>query len=280
MEKRRLWFFIILLISAFTAMTYQSIKGPIKPLYYLRYPINYIHEGANYLTESIATPLATLFSLAGENRDLKTEIRSLKVKEQQFNEALLENKRLKALLSLRPSIARYVTAAKVIARSPDKWSHSLILDKGTADGVHRNMVVRTADGILGKIVSSDLHHAKVIMLTDINSSLAVRLQKNRVEGILSGTGSFICSLKYIPNDEYVEKGDVLITSGFDRLYPPGIPVGKIISVDRTQEDLFQAIQVEPFSHPLKVEEVLIIEGYKRDIESENRQEVIPAPAEE
>ncbi len=260
MLKRRLPLYILFVLLTLILMTYQSIKGPIKPLFYIRYPVHYINEYVMSIVNSVEKPFVVLFSLGQENKFLRDEIARLRLQEQQCKEALHENTRLRELLSIKPYITDYITTSKVIAKGYEKWSHVLTLDKGRADGIKKDMSVRTVNGLLGKIVSSDNHHSRVLLITDADSSVAVRAQDSRLHGILSGTGSAYCTLKYIQTNQDVIVGDTLITSGLDELYPAGIPVGRIISVVKPEVGSFQIIKVEPFSNQLKVEEVIVVEG--------------------
>jgi rod shape-determining protein MreC len=111
---------------------------------------------------------------------------------------------------------------------------------------------------VGKIVAVSASSSSLLLLTDLNFSVAVRLQESRREGILSGTGLRKCQLKYIPQEEVVKLGVAVITSGLDSLFPEGIPVGYISKVNKKGTALFQDIEVTPFADDTKVEEVAII----------------------
>ena len=102
-------------------------------------------------------------------------------------------------------------------------------------------------------------YAYLLLLNDINFSASVRLQGSRAEGVLSGTGSRKCTLKYVPFEDEIKAGDIVITSGLDMLFPPGIPVGYVTKVDnKTGEGYFQYIEVQPFQESTKIEEVVIV----------------------
>jgi rod shape-determining protein MreC len=193
-----------------------------------------------------------------ENLRLKAELDKLLRERQKYEEAFLENKRLKEILSLKEKEHRYVTSARVIARGPDQWSNTFVLDKGLPAGIQKDMTAITTKGLVGKISEVSNSYSYLLLLTDINFSATVRLQERRMEGIISGTGLRKCQLKYIPYDEEVKKGDVLITSGLDSLFPKGIPVGYVSKVDKKGSGLFQNIEVTPFVNNRSIEEVAII----------------------
>jgi rod shape-determining protein MreC len=99
----------------------------------------------------------------------------------------------------------------------------------------------------------------VLSLTDPNFSVSVRVERTRVEGVVSGTGTNLCVLKYIPLEEDIVVGDILITSGTDGIFPEGIKVGVIRKVER-KKGFFQNIEVIPYQSDSKIEDVAIIKS--------------------
>ncbi|KJR40841.1 rod shape-determining protein MreC [Candidatus Magnetoovum chiemensis] len=257
-EKKKLPLFLIYFFLTFILMTVQSIKGPIELFYYFKYPLLYLNESVNKITTAIKRPLIKVAALEKENETLKTHLNNLMLKEQKYNEALQENSRLKKILNVKENIDGYVTTSLIIAESPDKLSYIIILDKGGKDGVMKNMTVRTAIGLVGKIQFSNKHYSTVLLLNDDKSSVAVRLEKTRLKGVLIGKGDKRCQLNYIPNEADVETGDIVLTSGLDGIFPKGIPVGYITSIDNDKTGLFQKIEVELFEDPAYIEDVMIV----------------------
>jgi rod shape-determining protein MreC len=181
------------------------------------------------------------------------------LKEQQrYRETLLENKRLRDLLSLKENEYRYVSTARVIARGASPWSNTCVINKGLSDGITKDMTVITHKGLVGKISEVSDSHSLLLLLTDINFSTAARLQESRTEGVISGTGFRKCQLKYIPYEEKVEKGNIVITSGLDLLFPQGIPLGYVSKVNKAGTGIFQDVEVVPFEDNTKIEEIVII----------------------
>ncbi len=121
------------------------------------------------------------------------------------------------------------------------------------------MTAITSRGLVGKISNVSGSYSSLLLITDINFSSAARLQKSRAEGVLSGTGFQKCKLKYIPHEEHVETGDIVITSGLDKLFPNGIPMGSVSKVNKKGPGLFQDIEVLPFEDTEKTEEIVIIQ---------------------
>jgi rod shape-determining protein MreC len=258
MPKKRLLLFLFIIILSLGLMTYQSKKEHLLPLRFLNNTLNGFHAIVNSVKDSITSPFKKMLIREEENTRLKAEIRRLREEQQKYQEALLENRRLRELLSLKEKEHGYITAARIIARGADQWSNTFVLDKGLSDGVAKDMTAITQKGLMGKIAGVSNSYSYLLLLTDLNFSAAVRLQESRREGIISGTGLRKCQLKYIPYEEEVKVGDIVITSGLDSLFPQGIPVGYVSRVDKKGTGLFQNIDVIPFEDNSKTEEIAII----------------------
>ena len=220
--------FVILVLSI---MMYQSNRRYWLPFQFLNSTLNRVHEIKISVKDAITSPFHRMFLREEENIRLKAELSKLLQEQRRCRETILENE-TKGHSFLKERDYRYVTAARVIAKSTDQWSNTVIIDKGISDGVAREMIVVTDSGLAGKI--SDVSHSfsHILLLTDINFSVAARLEESRKEGVISGTGSRKALLKYIPYEDEVKVGDIVITSGLDQLFPPGIPVGFISKIDK------------------------------------------------
>lgn len=257
MPRKRLLLFLFI-ITSLSLMTYQSNREHLLPFKFLSATLSRFHGIATSLKDSITSPFKKMLLREEENIRLKAELNKLLKEQQKYREVLLENKRLIELLSLKEKEQRYVTAARVIGGGADPWSNILIIDKGLLDGIEKDMVAITHNGLVGKIADVSGSYSSILLLTDINFSSAVRLQESRYEGVISGTGFRKCQLKYIPHEEEVRVGEIVITSGLDSLFPQGISVGYVSKVDKRGAGLFQYIEVIPFQSDKKVEEVAII----------------------
>lgn len=257
-KKRTLLFFSIVIIS-FVVMTYQSKKGHRLPDTFLNKLLDYSHGAAKSLTDTLRAPFEKMAVREEENTRLRRRVDELLSEREKYQEAVLENKRLKEILRLKDERKNYVCSAKIIARGIDRWEHLLVIDKGQKDGIEKDMTAITPRGLAGKILTSSESYSRLLLLTDINFSVSVRIQESRKEGILSGTGTRKCILKYVPYEEDMKIGDIVVTSGLDSLFPPGIPVGYVSKVDkRGRGGNFQYIEVIPFQDDTKMEEVTIV----------------------
>jgi len=118
--------------------------------------------------------------------------------------------------------------------------------------------VITADGVVGRVTTTTLLSSEVQLLNDANAAAAVTLEDSRLQGITQGTGGSLLLLNFIPNTEVVPEGELLVTSGGDRIYPRGLPVGTVLSSQRGV--IYQRISVKPAVDLNKIEEVAVVIG--------------------
>lgn len=253
--KKRVIIFIALFSLSLAVMSYQHGGRPSSFVQALSTPFDLLNRSVADLT----TALRHARSLYEENARLRTDVAQLLLERQRYRELLQENARLKELLALKNSEPRAVAAAKVVARGYDRLLNTALIDKGTANGIEKGMAVVTTRGLIGKVHAVREGFAEVLLLNDANFSVAVRLQNSRREGVLSGTGSRYALLKYVAPEETVDRGEVVVTSGFDGLFPAGVPVGVVARVKKEGVEFFQQIDVAPFQAPEKAEEVVVLQ---------------------
>jgi rod shape-determining protein MreC len=139
------------------------------------------------------------------------------------------------------------------------------LNKGRDDGIVLEAPVLSPTGVLGRVISLGPHAAKVQLLLDSQGGAGVRIESSRVTGVVSGqvgvegAAASDLVLKYVPELADVKTGDVVVTSGLDRIYPKGLVVGRVRSVSKGS-GLFKDILVEPSARFDQVEEVLVVKG--------------------
>jgi len=258
MFRKKAILFLIVIIVLFSFMTYQSRKG----YSLMDNPASFLLNGASSAVTSVFDTFKRPFQMIAvrdeDNRLLQKKVDELMLERMRYHEALLENKRLKDLFRLKENHKDTAAAAKIIGRGISHWTHTLILDKGLKHGITKDSTAITPKGLAGKIFNVSDSFSSVLLLTDINFAAAVRLQESRKEGILSGTGTGKTVLKYLPPEHEVKEGEIVVTSGLDLLFPPGIPAGYVSKVNRQGAGQFQYIEVIPFVDNASLEEVLII----------------------
>lgn len=191
-----------------------------------------------------------------QSRELRTEVDRLRLENQFLKNELASAQRAESLAGFQTRSPSKMIGARVIGATPGVGTKSILIDRGTASGVRRGMAVVTPDGIVGRVVSVFPFASQVLSVTDPGFAAGVESQKNHVHGVLKGLGNGSARVDYVPIGQKVEVGEMFFTSGEDRVFPEGLPVGKVISVrdGGTLED----ITVDPAGTETAAEEVLVI----------------------
>src|SRR5271166_1854303 len=192
-----------------------------------------------------------------ENRELRAQIERMKIEDARLSEDARMARRVRTLLAFKEQYVENTVAAQVIGTSGSEQSRVLYLDKGSKDGIKMDMAVVTPTGIVGKIVQVFPSSSQVLPINDQFSGVGAVLKDTRLQGILKGAQNGATTLQYIMSDEKVEPGEEVITSGGDRIFPKGLPVGRVVTVE-PGKDLFLNIRVVPAARLDQVEEVLVV----------------------
>ena len=192
-----------------------------------------------------------------ENRDLKAEIEKLRLEEVRLNQDAEQGRRLQALLGFKEQFISRTLAAQVIGSSGSEQLRSVYIDKGSHDGIDKDMAVITADGVVGKVLRVFNSTSQVLLINDQSSGVGAIVEKSRLQGVLRGTPVGEVVLEKVMADEQVQSGDKVLTSGGDQIFPKGLPVGVVTKVTKCNE-LFLNIRIQPFTNLSRLEEVLVI----------------------
>jgi rod shape-determining protein MreC len=192
-----------------------------------------------------------------ENRRLQSELDHLRIENQITNELLSENERLRQALGFKKLNPPLSVVAQVIGKESSPSSSTITVNRGSADGIERDLAVITPDGIVGRVQTVLPGTARVQLLTDPGSTIAVRVQRNREEGLLEGKLDR-CALKYVSYYVDVQEGDLLVTSGLDGIYPKGLPVATVTKVRKHESSSFQTVYADPVVRIPRLEEALVL----------------------
>ncbi len=199
-----------------------------------------------------------LFKVHEENRLLREELQRYQEVNRQYREAVATNERLRRLLEFKDTLETPTLTARIVGKDPSLWFRTLTIDRGSSDGVQKAMPVVTVDGIVGQVINTSPHYAKVLLATDPNSAIDVLSQTTRSQGILKGTGSGAFQMHYVLKSVEIQEGDHVITSGLGGIFPKGLEVGVISKVSQSPRGMFQEIAIEPAVDFSQLEEVLIV----------------------
>lgn len=199
-----------------------------------------------------------LMQARAENVELRAEADRLRAEVRRREEDALENRRLRRLLMMREELFPQAIAAGVISAAISDTEHMVVIDRGTADGVHADLAVVTWGGAVGRIVQAGPRIAKVRLLTSPNAGVGGMVQRTRVMGAVYGRGRDRMEMRFVPRYRDVVIGDRVVTSGVDGVFPDGLGVGRVVFVGESETDISKTILLEPEVDVTRLEEVLVL----------------------
>ncbi|MBI3950821.1 MAG: rod shape-determining protein MreC [Acidobacteria bacterium] len=198
-----------------------------------------------------------------ENQALRQEMAQLQLELHQLKEAARMTERLQRLVQFQQSLPTNSVVAKVILRDVSGWFQTVLIDKGRRDGVQLNAVVMTPEGLVGRVTAVGPYAAQVRLITDERSGAGAVigvLGQSRALGVIEGKNEALCKMRYVPGSEPVSPGEIIYTTGQDGIYPKGIPIGRVLSVEKGSVMVSHDITVEPLARLSKLEEVIVLLG--------------------
>jgi rod shape-determining protein MreC len=200
-----------------------------------------------------------LQNTAHQNEALKSENEALKLTIATLQTKADEADRLAGILKFQQSHAGVPTlGARVIGASAGTASLTVEIDRGERDGVKRNMAVITPDGAVGKIIEVYRDNSQVLLLTDRTGGAGAMLVDSRIQSPVNGNGEPLLTMNYVAAEDKVEVGEKVVTSGMDKIFPRGIPVGTVSEVKPGSTPTFKFIRVLPAAKLDRLETVIIL----------------------
>ncbi len=197
-----------------------------------------------------------LLDVRNDNRRLRSEVGRLKLENQFLKTELSTADRARALAAFQSRSPSRTIPARIIGNGTGANSKVVFIDRGSSYGIEKGMAVITPDGIVGKVVEAFPTASQVLLITDPTFAAGVVSQKNHVRGTLKGQGKPACFVDYVQNEEKVDLGEWFYTSGDDRVFPRGLPVGQVATVRRGKNG--KEIYVTPSAFQAGFEEVLVV----------------------
>jgi len=278
---RRSWLPLLLLVLGLLLLVLHE-SGYLTPL---ENALHYVLDPLQRVFASIVGGASGLFQTAREVRALRAQVEEL---EAQVDALTVENVRLReyeaeveqyrALLNFTSQypLSAYLGAdvvgqeacevfpcGEVVGTEPNPYLRYVTINVGTRQGVEAGMpVVSGGAGLIGRVAQVGPRTAKVQLLTDLDSAVAALLQTSRVTGLVVGQPDGTLRMEYIPQEESVSLGDIVLTSGLGGLLPKGLVIGQVTEVQQMDYELFQAAVVRPAVDFSRLEMVLVIAAFE------------------
>ena len=208
--------------------------------------------------------LTSLSSLQGDNAVLRRkelEQAQLLIRQQYLEE---ENKQLRRLLDMKEKQPAEGRLAEILYAARDPFSRRVILDKGSQDGIASGQAVVDDVGVIGQVTRVFPLTSEVTLLTDKDQAIPIQVERNGLRAVLAGAGAGTLELRFLAANADVQAGDLLVTSGLDGIYLPGLPVAKVAKIDRDNSFSFARIFCEPVAGVERHGQVLVL-GERRNV---------------
>ncbi|MBE2199435.1 MAG: rod shape-determining protein MreC [Anaerolinea sp.] len=266
--QRIRWGVIALLIGLALLLSILDNTGNLNSaLAFLRNPLvailNWTAARTNTLASALAGPRDLQEAQAEINR-LQERVDTLERENEEFRERQGEVQLLIDMFNRArqtPELTRLT--ANVIGQDTNPAMRSIIIDKGSADGILVGMPIESARGLVGRVFRTATNSAQVVLITDSASAIPARLGTSRATGILRGGGlGGGMSIDWLDLKYQVEIGEVVATSGLGGKFPQGIVIGRVIEVERREAELFQRAIVQPAVDLESLEIVFVITDFR------------------
>jgi len=215
-------------------------------------------------TSSVVSPVRGGWSgyiglrrVKAENDALRQQLADAQLEIQQQRALADRGRGLEQLLELRDRLAFTTTAAEIIAASAAPDFRTLTISKGTLRGVHTDMAVIAPSGIVGRVVAASALASKVQLLLDRNAAAGALIERSRSQGVVIGVGEQLLRMEYVSEVADVVVGDAVVTSGIDGIYPKGLTIGRIETVEKSG-GAYRRITVRAAVDFSSLEDVLVV----------------------
>lgn len=194
-----------------------------------------------------------------ENSRLHAERLLTNARLQRYAALEAENARLRTMLEAAPRITDRVRVAELMSVSRNPFRHSIVIDKGTRDGVYEGQSMIDANGIVGQVTEVGILTSQCVLISDPDHALPIEVNRNGLRTIAEGTGEYDrLDLPFLPNNADIEVGDLLVTSGLGGAFPAGYPVAVVTRVLRVPSERFASVSAKPAASLNQMREVMLV----------------------
>ncbi len=247
------------IVFSFAYLRHSSVGDTAtRSALFLASPFQAAFSSAMNFMDDIWTHYFFLISVSRENDELRKKLARAVNQNNRCREIELSNSRLGEFVKLKNQSPFNLESAEVIAKDSSPWYKTVIINKGTDDGVTAGCPVIVPEGIVGYVINASGKDSKVLLIIDRNSSVDALVQRTRSRGLAQGITRGLCRFDFALRKLDIKIGDNVVTSGFDGIYPKGLRIGSVSKVIRRNSGLFQDVELTPYVDFSKLEEVMIV----------------------
>lgn len=262
-DRKKTVVFVAIFLLSLILMT-VNIKRSEQPTFFEKIVLWVVSPLQSAVTQSVRAvtdvidDYILLVDTAKENEILKRRIHKLIKEKTELEEEVAHLNRIHRLTEYKVEYEADSLVATVIAYDASQWAKTIVINKGSNDGLRENLPVVTNQGVVGHIIQVGFNSSKVMLVIDSRSAVDALFQQDRASGVVVGTGDEHCEMKYVPINATVEVGDVVLSSGLGGVFPKGLRLGQVIQVQKATQGLFQEVTIVPSADLSRLEEVLIL----------------------
>lgn len=225
----------------------------------LTHPLILVADAPSALSRWASETTRDQQSLLERNRQLEKDKLLLQARLQKFESLEAENLRLRNLLDSSFKVGERVLIAELSSVALDPYRQQIVINKGSMSGVFVGQPVLDAHAVMGQVISTSPLNSTVLLITDASHALPVQVSRNGLRTVAVGSGEINrLTLPFLPSNADIRPGDVLITSGLGKKFPPGYPVAKVDAVFQEAGQHFASINATPLAHLDRSREVLLV----------------------
>ncbi|MDI9244916.1 rod shape-determining protein MreC [Marinobacter sp. CHS3-4] len=222
-------------------------------------PVHWLGNAPEQFSNWVSSLFTTRDDLLEENEALQARLLILERRALKYAALASENNELRQLMNSSEVLDDRVIVGEVVAVSPDPFSHEIVINKGSRDGVKPGQAILDANGLMGQVQQTSSFTSRVLLVSDSSHAVPVEVVRNGLRAVLLGNGDAdALELVHVPDTADIRKGDLLVSSGLGGRFPKGYPVAEVASITKEPGEPFVEIEATPRAELNKSRLVLVV----------------------
>lgn len=222
-------------------------------------PVHWLGNAPSELNDWVASLFTSKEDLQAENEELQARLLILERRALKYAALASENNELRQLMNSSEVLDDRVIVGEVVAVSPDPFSHEIVINKGSRDGVEVGQAILDANGLMGQVQQTSSFTSRVLLVSDSSHAVPVEVVRNGLRAILLGNGDISAlELVHVPDTADIREGDLLVSSGLGGRFPKGYPVAEVDNISKEQGEPFVKIRATPLAELNRSRLVLVV----------------------
>lgn len=239
-------------------------------------PIHWLGNAPSELSDWAASLFVSKEDLQAENEELRARLLILERRALKYAALASENNELRQLMNSSEVLDDRVIVGEVVAVSPDPFSHEIVINKGSRDGVEVGQAILDANGLMGQVQQTSSFTSRVLLVSDSSHAVPVEVVRNGLRAILLGNGdTSALELVHVPDTADIREGDLLVSSGLGGRFPKGYPVAEVDRITKEPGEPFVKIEATPLAELNKSRLLLVVFSPEQEATDE-AQDTAPA----